>query len=83
LNPDTPEPHSVGPLFLNPKKIQPAGFDMTKGDLRRILNDVITHISDDVVIYFNDTKTDTLFEVNVLVVADDGEKIIMEAEDVY
>ena len=56
---------------------------MTKGDLRRILNDVITHISDDVVIYFNDTKTDTLFEVNVLVVADDGEKIIMEAEDVY
>ena len=64
---------------------------MTKGDLRRIMNDEMRHISDDAVVYFNDTKTDTcqfcktdtLFEVNVLVVADDGEKIILEVEDVY
>jgi len=56
---------------------------MTKGDLRRVLNEEMSHIFDDAVVYFNDTKTDTLFEVNVLVVADDGEKIILEAEDVY
>jgi hypothetical protein len=83
LNPDTPEQHSVGPLFHNWKKIQPAGFDMTKGELRRFLNDEIKHISDDVVVYFNDTRSDTLFEVNVLVVSEDGEKIILEEEDVY
>ena len=27
-NPDTPELHSVGPLFLNPKKIQQVGFNI-------------------------------------------------------
>lgn len=56
---------------------------MTKGELRRFLNDEIKHISDDVVVYFNDTRSDTLFEVNVLVVSEDGEKIILEEEDVY
>ena len=56
---------------------------MTKGELRRFLNDEIKHISDDAVVYFNDTRSDTLFEVNVLVVSEDGEKIILEEEDVY
>ena len=54
---------------------------MTKGDLRRFLNEEMNHISNDAVVYFNDTKTDTLFEVNILVVAEDGEKIILEEEE--
>jgi len=56
---------------------------MTKGDLRRVLNEEMSHISDDAVVYFNDTRSDTLFEVNALVVSEDGWKIILEEEDVY